>query len=819
MKISYNWLKNYINLNYEPAEVAEILTATGLEVERTEKIESIKGGLKGVLIGQVKTCERHPDADRLSVTTVDIGEKILPVVCGAPNVATGQKVLIATVGTTLYSGDESFLIKKSKIRGVVSEGMICAEDELGLGDSHEGIMVLPDNAEIGTGANEYFNVEEDYVFEIGLTPNRADATSHIGVARDLVAAINFKNPEEKISLNKPNVDKFKIDNNEKPFEVIIEDIQSCPRYSGLTITGVEIKESPDWLKNRLKAVGVRPINNLVDISNFVLHETGQPTHFFDADKIKGEKVIIKKLPEGTKFITLDEEERELTGNDLMICNSENGMCIAGVFGGLESGVTENTKNIFLESAYFDPKTIRKTSRYHGLVTDSSFRFERGADPNITIYALKRAALLIKELAGGQISSEIIDVYPDKIKNRIFKVNYKNVNRLAGQKIESDEIKNIIRWLEIKILNEDDEGMLVKVPTFKVDVTREADIIEEILRIYGFNNIAIPSQLRASLSYYPKPDREQLQNLISDYLSNNGFFEMMNNSLTKSAYYEKNKIFNSEISVKILNPLSSDLNVLRQTLLFSGLESIIYNLNRKNFNLKLYEFGMVYSVDPEMKESENKLSKYNEATHLSLFVTGNKNNESWHENSKAVDFYYLKSFVFNILKRLKINTAGFKVSTISDEIFSTGLTYEFKKRKIFELGELSPDLLKTFDIKQEIFYADINWNLLVEMCEEHKISYEEVPKFPEVRRDLALLIDKEINFEDLKTLAFQTEKHILKNVSLFDIYEGDNIEKGKKSYALSFILQDKKKTLTDKIIEKTMRKLTRAFEVKMKAIIR
>lgn len=819
MKISYNWLKNYINLNYEPAEVAEILTATGLEVERTEKIESIKGGLKGVLIGQVKTCERHPDADRLSVTTVDIGEKILPVVCGAPNVATGQKVLIATVGTTLYSGDESFLIKKSKIRGVVSEGMICAEDELGLGDSHEGIMVLPDNAEIGTGANEYFNVEEDYVFEIGLTPNRADATSHIGVARDLVAAINFKNPEEKISLNKPNVDKFKIDNNEKPFEVIIEDIQSCPRYSGLTITGVEIKESPDWLKNRLKAVGVRPINNLVDISNFVLHETGQPTHFFDADKIKGEKVIIKKLPEGTKFITLDEEERELTGNDLMICNSENGMCIAGVFGGLESGVTENTKNIFLESAYFDPKTIRKTSRYHGLVTDSSFRFERGADPNITIYALKRAALLIKELAGGQISSEIIDVYPDKIKNRIFKVNYKNVNRLAGQKIESDEIKNIIRWLEIKILNEDDEGMLVKVPTFKVDVTREADIIEEILRIYGFNNIAIPSQLRASLSYYPKPDREQLQNLISDYLSNNGFFEMMNNSLTKSAYYEKNKIFNSEISVKILNPLSSDLNVLRQTLLFSGLESIIYNLNRKNFNLKLYEFGMVYSVDPEMKESENKLSKYNEATHLSLFVTGNKNNESWHENSKAVDFYYLKSFVFNILKRLKINTAGFKVSTISDEIFSTGLTYEFKKRKIFELGELSPDLLKTFDIKQEIFYADINWNLLVEMCEEHKISYEEVPKFPEVRRDLALLIGKEINFEDLKTLAFQTEKHILKNVSLFDIYEGDNIEKGKKSYALSFILQDKKKTLTDKIIEKTMRKLTRAFEVKMKAIIR
>ena len=819
MKISYNWLKNYINLNYEPAEVAEILTATGLEVERTEKIESIKGGLKGVLIGQVKTCERHPDADRLSVTTVDIGEKILPVVCGAPNVATGQKVLIATVGTTLYSGDESFLIKKSKIRGVVSEGMICAEDELGLGDSHEGIMVLPDNAEIGTGANEYFNVEEDYVFEIGLTPNRADATSHIGVARDLVAAINFKNPEEKISLNKPNVDKFKIDNNEKPFEVIIEDIQSCPRYSGLTITGVEIKESPDWLKNRLKAVGVRPINNLVDISNFVLHETGQPTHFFDADKIKGEKVIIKKLPEGTKFITLDEEERELTGNDLMICNSENGMCIAGVFGGLESGVTENTKNIFLESAYFDPKTIRKTSRYHGLVTDSSFRFERGADPNITIYALKRAALLIKELAGGQISSEIIDVYPDKIKNRIFKVNYKNVNRLAGQKIESDEIKNIIRWLEIKILNEDDEGMLVKVPTFKVDVTREADIIEEILRIYGFNNIAIPSQLRASLSYYPKPDREQLQNLISDYLSNNGFFEMMNNSLTKSAYYEKNKIFNSEISVKILNPLSSDLNVLRQTLLFSGLESIIYNLNRKNFNLKLYEFGMVYSVDPEMKESENKLSKYNEATHLSLFVTGNKNNESWHENSKAVDFYYLKSFVFNILKRLKINTAGFKVSTISDEIFSTGLTYEFKKRKIFELGELSPDLLKTFDIKQEIFYADINWNLLVEMCEEHKISYEEVPKFPEVRRDLALLIGKEINFEDLKTLAFQTEKHILKSVSLFDIYEGDNIEKGKKSYALSFILQDKKKTLTDKIIEKTMRKLTRAFEVKMKAIIR
>ncbi len=821
MKISYNWLKEYIHVDLDPQQVSRILTDTGLEVEGLEKIDTIKGGLHGVVIGEVKTCKKHPGADKLSITTVDIGDgKILPVVCGAPNVAEGQKVVVATVGTTLYAGEESFTIKKAKIRGEVSEGMICAEDELGLGDSHEGIMVLPDDVRAGTPAREYFHVEEDYVFEIGLTPNRTDAMSHIGVARDLTAALNLQNPDrDPLSLVKPCADSFKVDNHDLEIDVIIQDREACPRYTGLTLSDVEVKESPEWLKNRLLAIGLRPINNLVDISNYILHETGHPLHFFDADKIKGKKVIIKKEPAGTKFITLDGEERELSGNDLMICNENEAMCIAGVFGGLDTGVTEKTKNVFLECAYFDPKTIRKTARYHGLNTDSSFRFERGVDPNDTIDVIKRAALMIKNLAGGEISSEIKDVYPTPISNFEVEVSFKNVDRLIGKKIPHDKIKDILIWLGMEIINENDDRMTVSVPTFKNDVTREADVIEEILRIYGYNNVEAPAQLRTSLSYIPKPDREHIRNLISDHLSANGFVEMMNNSLTKSAYAGKFSFIDKKQNVNILNPLSTDLNVLRQTLLFGGLETIIYNINRKNFDLKLYEFGRSYHVDTNKPKTSSGQEKYSETVHLSLFLTGKSNNESWREPQKDADFFDLKYFVFGILGKLGIDTDKFETETVSNELFDNGMLLLSDHRPVVVLGTLAGNVLRHFDIRQTVYYADFNWDRVIELLKGHHVSYREVPKYPKVRRDLALLIDKKITFEELKNLAFRAERNILKEVSLFDVYEGDNIEKGKKSYALSFILQDERKTLTDKVIDKTMRKLQNIFEREMNAIIR
>jgi phenylalanyl-tRNA synthetase beta chain len=821
MKISFNWLKEYIDIDMEPEVVSQILTDTGLEVEGLEKIDTIKGGLRGIVIGEVKTCTKHPDADKLSVTTVDVGAgKILPIVCGAPNVATGQKVVVATVGTTLYSGDESFQIKKAKIRGEVSEGMICAEDELGLGASHEGIMVLPEDAEVGTLASKYFNVEEDHVFEIGLTPNRTDAMSHIGVARDLVAALNLQRPErDPISLFQSCIKGFKADNQDLPIEVIVEDSEACPRYTGLTMTGIEVKESPDWLKNHLLAIGLRPINNLVDISNFVLHETGHPMHFFDADKISGGKIVVKKEPKGTKFTTLDEVERELSGNDLMICDSEKSMCIGGVFGGLDSGVTNSTKNIFLECAYFDPKTIRKTARFHGLNTDSSFRFERGADPNDTIDVLKRAVRLIKELAGGQVSSDIVDVYPQPIENLEIEVKYKSVDRLIGKEIPHDKIKDILIWLGMEIIDQDDETLKISVPTFKNDVRREADVIEEILRIYGYNNVEIPEQLRASLSYLPKPDREQLQNLVSDYLTANGFVEMMNNSLTKGTYAAKFGFIEDNQNVKMRNPLSSDLNVMRQTLLFGGLETIIYNNNRKNFDLKLYEFGTTYKLDNGKLNASDALAKYNEEKHCAVFMTGKSANETWRQEQKNTDFYNLKYFVVNILNRLMLDTTALDSGSLSNEIFENGLEYSKNNKVIVQLGMLTKNLLRAFEIKQTVFYADINWDLIVNLINSNKIQYKEVPKYPEVRRDLALLVDKSAKFEDLQKLAFKTERNILKKVSLFDVYEGDKIEKGKKSYALSFILQDERKTLTDKLIDKTMQRLQGAYEREMQAVIR
>jgi phenylalanyl-tRNA synthetase beta chain len=819
MRISYNWLKEYVNIELHPDEVARILTNTGLEVEGIEKFESVKGGLQGVVIGEVKTCEKHPDADKLSVTTVDIGDgKILPVVCGAPNVAAGQKVVVATVGTTLYSGEQPFEIKKAKIRGQVSEGMICAEDELGLGDSHDGIMVLPDDAEVGTPAGEYFQIEEDHVFEIGLTPNRTDAMSHIGVARDLAAALNLQSSTDPLRVITPCTDSFRPDNNNRPFEVIIQDAEACPRYAGVTITGVEVKESPEWLRNRLLAIGLRPINNLVDISNYVLHETGHPNHFFDADKIAGGKVVIKKEPKGTKFITLDEVEHELTGDDLMICDAEKGMCMAGVFGGIDSGVTESTKNIFIESAFFDPKTIRKTARYHGLNTDSSFRFERGADPNATAYALKLAAMMVKRIAGGEIASKIVDVYPKPIKKKMVKLNFANVDRLIGQAIPRDQIKDILIWLGMEPHCETENDILVDIPTYKADVTREADVIEEILRIYGYNNIEIPARLRSSLSHIEQPDREQLQNLVSDYLASNGYYEITNNSLTRGGYAEKLGFYAEEHNVEILNPLSSDLNVMRQSLVTSGLETIIYNLNRKNLNLKLFEFGNVY-FKKNATGGKDPLDKYIETKRLALFITGSVTNESWYREEGAADFFYLKNTVQNIFKRLGLDETGLTQETPSDGVFEGGLRLLFSGKPLVEYGVISKKLLHRFDIRQQVFAADFNWDLMVKAMKQHKIAYKAVAKFPEVRRDLALVVDQDLAFETLRKLAFDTEKHLLKEVNLFDVYEGDKIGKGKKSYALSFILQDDQKTLTDKVIDKCMAKILKAFETNANAVLR
>ena len=819
MKISYNWLKQYVDIEIPPQEVAKLLTGCGLEVESIEKFESIKGGLKGVVIGEVKTKVKHPDADKLSITTVDIGNnELLHIVCGAPNVEAGQKVLIATIGTTIYNEEESFIIKKSKIRGELSEGMICAEDELGLGKSHAGIMVLDNSAKIGLPASEYFKIEEDYTFEIGLTPNRADATSHIGVARDLVTIINTSNISRKTTLIKPSVNNFKKDNDKLPIKINVIDTNACPRYSGLTLTNVCVKESPDWLKNRLKSVGLRPINNIVDITNFVLLETGQPMHAFDAAQIKGNTVIVKKLPKGTKFTTLDETVRELSAEDLIICNEEEGMCIAGVFGGIKSGVTNKSTNIFLESAYFEPVHIRKTSKLHGLKTDASFRFERGANPDITIYALKRTALLIKEIAGGEISSDIIDVYPKAYEKFKVDILYTNVDRLIGKTIERNIIKEILKNLEIDIISENNEGLKLEIPPFKVDVQREVDVIEEILRIYGYNNIEIPLDIKSSLSYTKKPDKENIINTVSNYLTDNGFVEIMSNSLTKSEYSINNSFINPDNNVKILNPLSKDLDVMRQTLLFSGLEAIAYNQNRKSTDLKLYEFGKSYHLNSSINQENKQLAKYSEIQHFAMFLCGKKNPESWYQNNENIDFYYLKSFVHNILKRICNNYKHITIKQLEPSFITEGLAYYYNKTKLVEFGILNKITLKQFDLKQEVYYADFLWENLLKAA-EGKILYEEITKFPEVRRDLALLVDKNILFSQIEEIAQQTEKKLLKQIGLFDIYEGDKIDSNKKSYAVSFVLQDYSKTLTDKEIEKIMARFIKAFKEKIGAIIR
>lgn len=819
MKISYNWLKQYVDFDKTPGQLSKILTDTGLEVEGLEKVQSVKGGLEGVVIGKVLTCEKHPNADKLSVTTVDLGKgDPVQIVCGAPNVAEGQTVPVATVGATLYSGDESFKIKKAKMRGQVSEGMICAEDELGLGTSHDGIMVLDDSAQPGTLASDYFNVEEDYLFEIGLTPNRTDGTSHIGVARDVAAAISFLE-EKEIAVQKPSVDLFKQDNNNLPVNVIIEDTQACPRYTGVTVSGVNVQESPDWLKNKLSTIGVRPINNLVDISNYVLFETGQPLHFFDAAAIKGNTVRIKKLPEGAAFVTLDEVQRKLSGNDLMICNDEEPMCMAGVFGGISSGVTSKTKNVFIESACFDAPTIRKTSKRHALQTDASFRFERGVDPNETVYALKRAALLIKEIAGGEISSEIVDAYPKEIKPARVDVNYQNVNNLIGKEIPRKDIKKILELLDFEVKSEDEQSMQVDVPTYRVDVTREADVIEEILRIYGYDNISFTEKVSASLSYAKKPEPDKVRNVISDMLSSNSFYEIMNNSLTKSAYAEESESFDASKDVQILNPLSSELNVMRQSLMFGALESVIYNINRQSNDLKFYEFGKVYQKEPGQTAKNDKLDKYLEEQRLALTITGNINRESWNGATIPTDFFELKKMTLRIFERLGFDLEKIEEIYISDEMFKDGLQLKSDKTELARLGIIGKKWLKKFGIKQEVFFADIHWDTILQEVKNHKIVFRPTSKYPEVRRDLALMISKSLTFKEVEAVAKQYGGKYLKSVNLFDVYEGDKIEEGKKSYAVSFVLQNPDKTLKDKEIDKVMQKLIKGFEKQVKAEIR
>jgi phenylalanyl-tRNA synthetase beta chain len=818
MNISYSWLKQYIDINLSPAEVAKVLTGIGLEVEAVESVEKIKGGLKGFVIGEVKTCEKHPDADKLSVNTVDIGEEaLLNIVCGAPNVAAGQRVVVATVGTTIYKGDESFRIKKTKIRGAVSEGMICAEDEIGLGNGHEGIMVLPDNAPVGMPAINYFKVEPETMFVIGLTPNRIDSASHYGVARDLSA---YLKKDRDIKVIKPDIAAFAIDNEQYPVEVIIENKKSCPRYAGISVTGVSVGQSPQWLQDRLRAVGMNPINNIVDITNFVLHELGQPLHAFDADELKGRKIVVKNLPEGTPFITLDNIEHKLSAGDLMICDGERPVAIGGVFGGLHSGVTEKTRNIFIESAYFDPVSIRLTSKRHTIYTDASFRFERGVDPEMTLVALKRCALLIKELAGGAISSQIVDVYPEPLKPARVTVTFSSIDRLIGKKIDRALIKSILLSLDFEILAEDADGYDLLVPQYRVDVTREADVIEEILRIYGYNNVEISETLHASLSYSNRPDNEKLVDMISEYLCSSGFTEIMNNSLTRSAYYDQLTTFVPDNLVRIMNPLSNELNVMRQTLLFGGLETIQHNTNRQRPNLRLFEVGNCYVFNAE-KGKRNPLHKYQENFCLSIFITGKKHEPNWVSTGTSTGFYELKAHLANVLSRLGLDQNLIEIKAIEGkrDLYTEGLVYKMNNAAIAELAIIKKSVLKQFDIKNEVFYAVISWEKLMKIRGDHQVRYSELPRFPEVRRDLSLLLDKSLTFDRIRELAFRTELKLLTKVDLFDVYEGEQVTKGKKSYAVSFILQDTQATLTDERIDRIMKKLMEAFVNELGAIIR
>ncbi len=820
MNISYNWLKEYVDFDLTPEEVAAALTSIGLETGSVEEVQTIKGGLEGLVIGEVLTCVEHPNSDHLHITTVNLGNgEPTQIVCGAPNVATGQKVVVATLGTKLYDGDECFTIKKSKIRGVESIGMICAEDEIGIGTSHDGIIVLPEQAVPGTLAKDYYNVKSDYVLEVDITPNRADACSHYGVARDLYAYL-IQNGKQA-TLKCPLVDAFAVENHDLDIKVTVENSEACPRYAGVTVKDVTVKESPEWLQNKLRLIGVRPINNVVDVTNYIVHAFGQPLHCFDADKIKGGEVIVKTLSEGTPFVTLDGVERKLNERDLMICNKEEAMCIAGVFGGLDSGSTEATTNVFIESAYFHPTWVRKTARRHGLNTDASFRFERGIDPNITIYCLKLAAIMVKELAGGTISSEIKDVCVAPAQDFIVELAYEKVNSLVGKVIPVETIKSIVKSLEMKVTNETAEGLTLAVPPYRVDVQRDCDVIEDILRIYGYNNVEIPSTLKSSLTTKGEEDKSnKLQNLIAEQLVGCGFNEILNNSLTRAAYYDGLESYPSNHLVMLMNPLSADLNSMRQTLLFGGLESIAHNANRKNADLKFFEFGNCYYFDADNKNPEKTLATYAEDYHLGLWVTGKKVSNSWIHADENSSVYELKAYVENILKRLGLDLRNLVVGNLTDDIFAAALTVHTRGgKRLATFGVVTKKLLKAFDIDNEVYYADLNWKELMRAIRSVKVSFKEISKFPAVKRDLALLLDKNIQFAEIEKIAYETEKKLLKEVELFDVYEGKNLEAGKKSYAVSFLLQDEIQTLNDKMIDKIMSKLVKNLEDKLGAKLR
>lgn len=820
MNISYNWLKEYVDFDLTPEEVSAALTSIGLETDGVEEVQSIKGGLEGLVVGEVLTCEPHPNSDHMHITTVDLGEgEPVQIVCGAANVAAGQKVIVATLGTKLYDGDQSFTIKKSKLRGVESNGMICAEDEIGVGTSHDGIIVLPQDVVPGTLAKDYYNIKSDYVFEVDITPNRADACSHYGVARDLYAWL-VQNGYQT-SLHRPETSEFKVDNHDMDIDVVVGNTEACPRYAGVAIKNVTVKESPEWLQNKLRLIGVRPVNNIVDITNYILHAYGQPMHCFDADKIKGGKIVVKTCQEGTKFVTLDEVERKLSERDLMICNAEEPMCIAGVFGGLDSGTTETTKDVFLESAYFHPTWVRKTARRHGLSTDSSFRFERGIDPNGTIYALKEAAILVKELAGGEIASDIKDNYPAPVADFAVELSYEYVNSLVGKVIPAETIKSIVTSLEMKIVAETAEGLSLSVPAYRVDVQRPCDVVEDILRIYGYNNVEIPTSLKSSLNVEGEVDKSvKLQNLVSEQLVGCGFNEILNNSLTAASYYDGLETYKPENLVRVMNPLSNDLNVMRASLLFGGLECIQHNANRKNADLRFFEFGNCYHFNAEKKNPEKVLAAYSEELHLGLWLTGKYISNSWAHPDMNSSVYELKAYVLNIFSRLGVNLGAMVFGNLSDDIYSVAISIHTRGGKLVAtFGVLSKKLQTAFDIDNEVYYADINWKELMKAIKGKKVTYTEISKFPAVKRDLALLIDKKVQFAEIEKIAYETDKKLLKSVELFDVYEGKNLEAGKKSYAVSFVLQDENATLNDKQIDKLMQKLITNLQNKLDAKLR
>ena len=820
MNISYKWLKEYVDFNLTPQEVCDALTSTGLEVGALEEVQSIKGGLKGLYVGKVLTCELHPNSDHLHVTTVDLGhENPSQIVCGAPNVAAGQKVIVADLGCVLYDGDKEFVIKKSKLRGVESCGMICAEDEIGVGNSHDGIIVLPEDAVVGTPAAEYYNLESDWLIEVDITANRSDALSHWGVARDLYAWL--KQNGYVTSLHRPDCEAFRVDNHDLVVDVEIENTEACRRYACVSVTGCEVKESPEWLQNKLRVIGLRPINNIVDITNYIMMAYGQPMHCFDADMVTGHKIVVRTQPEGTKFVTLDGVEHTLGTHDLSICNAEEPMCIAGVFGGKGSGTYESTTNVVLESAYFHPTWIRKSARRHGLSTDSSFRFERGVDPNATIYALKQAAILCKELAGGKVSMEIRDEYPNPIENAKVRLEYSYVNTLIGKDLEPETIKSICQSLEMTITAEDAQGLDIEVPAYRVDVQRPCDVVEDILRIYGYNNIEIPTQLKSCLVIKGEEDKKhKLANLVSEQLVGSGFNEILNNSLTRGAYYENRNEWPADNSVKIMNPLSSDLSVMRQTLLFGGLESIEHNAKRKNANLRFFEFGNVYRFDPDRQNDENPMAAYNEQNHLALWVTGKRVEGSWAHADEESSFYELASYVENIFSRIGLNPGMTVRKKSQNDIFVSGITIENRGgKKLVEMGILAKKVLKDADIDRPVYYAEMNWTALMKVIRKNEVLYTEISKFPAVSRDLALLVDEKVEFAEIEQIARQTEKKLLKSVELFDVYEGKNLPQGKKSYAVNFILQDETKTLNDKQIEAIMSKLTANLKNKLGAELR